>query len=85
MLYLLAKQKGIHLTREGERPYAGLKYLSAGNATPGAYMGDGLTRNSMNQWPMGHWHSRIAAIYSGIGQSWFREASSILVRDVHGN
>ena len=44
MLYVLDTQKGIHLTREGERLDTGLNYLCAGNATTGVHIGEGLTR-----------------------------------------
>jgi hypothetical protein len=53
MLYLLDKQRGIHLTREGARPDAGLKYLSARKTTTGAHMGEGLTRQ-LNE-PLAYW------------------------------
>ncbi len=37
MLYLLAKQKGIHLTGEGERPHAGVNFLLPEMPQPGSH------------------------------------------------
>ena len=63
----MAKQKGIHLTREGKRPDTGLKYLSAGNATPGLTWArlSPATQCTTSLWGVGI--AGCAATYSGIG------------------
>ena len=49
MLYLLAKQNGIHLTKEGEEARYRPQISLCRECHSGAYMGAGLTRNSMHQ------------------------------------
>ncbi len=67
---LLAKQNGIHLTREGERPDTAPKYLSAGNATPGLQAVT-PTQCTSSLWGVGI--AGCAANHSGIGSPEFEK------------
>jgi hypothetical protein len=49
VLYFLAMQKGIHLTREGGEARCRPQVSLCRECHPGIYMGDGLSRNLMNQ------------------------------------